>query len=72
MELSTSYSLKLGADGAAFTYFGLPGEPALGPTVFMHRFSGMRNPEAPLTHHWLDPTHITYGVATIGASKGPV
>ena len=72
MELSTSYSLKLGDDSAAFAYFGLPGEPALGPTAFMHRFSGMRNPEAPLTHHWLDSTHITYGVATIGASKGPV
>lgn len=71
MELSTSYSLKLGEDGAAFAYFGLPGEPALGPTAFMHRFSGMRNPEAPLTHHWLDSTHITFGVATLGASKGP-
>jgi hypothetical protein len=72
MELSTSYSVKLGADGAAFAYFGLPGEPALGPTAFMHRFSGMRNPEAPLTHHWLDSTHITFGVATLGASRGPL
>ena len=71
MELSTSYSMPLGSDGAAFAYFGLPGEPALGPTAFMHRFSGMRNPEAPLTHHWLDSTHITFGVATLGASKGP-
>jgi hypothetical protein len=72
MELSTSYSLKFDSDGAAFAYFGLPGEPALGPSAFMHRFSAMRNPEAPLTHHWLDSTHITYGVATVGASKGPV
>ncbi len=72
MELSTSYSLKLGDDGAVFGYVGLPGEPALGPTAFMHRFSGIRNPEAPLTHHWLDSTHITFGVATLGASKGPV
>ena len=72
MELSTSYSVKLGDDGAAFAYFGLSGEPALGPSAFMHRFSGMRNPEAPLTHHWLDSTHITFGVATLGASRGPV
>lgn len=72
MELSTSYSLALGDDGAVFGYVGLPGEPALGPTAFMHRFSGMRNPEAPLTHHWLDSTHITFGVATLGASRGPV
>jgi hypothetical protein len=50
MELAGSYSVPLGADGAAFIYAGLPGEPALGPSTFMHRFSGMRNPEAPLTH----------------------
>ena len=72
MELSASYSVPLGSDGSAFAYFGLPGEPALGPPAFMHRFSGMRNPEAPLTHHWLDSTHITFGVATIGASRGPL
>jgi len=71
MELSTSYSVPLGADASAFVYAGLPGEPALGPSAFMHRFSGMRIPEAPLTHHWLDSTHITYGVATLGASRGP-
>jgi hypothetical protein len=44
----------------------LPGEPALGPPAFMHRFSGEDNPEAPLSHYWLDSTHITYGVATAG------
>jgi len=72
MELAASYSVKLGEDSAVFAYFGLPGEPALGPSAFMHRFSGMRNPEAPLTHHWLDSTHITFGVVTLGASKGPL
>ena len=71
MELATSYSVPLGNDGSAFVYFGLPGEPALGPAAFMHRFSGMRNPESPLTHHWLDSTHVTFGVATLGASQGP-
>jgi hypothetical protein len=72
MELSASYSLPVGRDSAVFVYGGLPGEPALGPSAFMHRFSGMRNPEAPLTHHWLDSTHITFGVATVGVSKGPI
>ena len=52
----------------AFVYLGLAGEPALGPATFMHRFSGMDNPEAPITHHWLDSTHITFGVATVGYS----
>jgi hypothetical protein len=66
MELSASYSHKLGPDSSVFGYAGLPGEPALGPTAFMHRLSGMDNPEAPLTHHWLDSTHITFGVVTAG------
>ena len=38
----------------------------------MHRFSAMRNPEAPLTHHWLDSTHITFGVATLGVEPRTV
>jgi hypothetical protein len=69
MELATSYSLRVG-DGSVFVYGGLPGEPALGPAAFMHRASGVEIPEAPLTHHWLDSTHITFGVATLGATYG--
>ena len=53
MELSGTYSAPLG-DGSAFVYAGYPGEPALGPATFMHRLSGMENPEAPITHHWLE------------------
>ena len=74
MELSGSYSVPLGsdtADSSAFLYLGLPGEPALGPPAFMHRFSGLDNPEAPLAHHWLDSTHVTFGVATLGWVRGP-
>jgi len=66
MELSGSYSYRLSNTDSAFLYFGLPGEPALGPPAFMHRFSGMDIPEAPITHHWLDSTHITFGVLTAG------
>jgi hypothetical protein len=66
MELACTYSFALSDESSVFTYFGLPGEPALGPPAFMHRFSGMDIPEAPITHHWLDSTHITYGVSTIG------
>jgi hypothetical protein len=32
----------------------------------MHRPSTLNNPDAPLTHHWVDATHITFGVATLG------
>ena len=66
MELAASYSYALGDDSSVFGYLGLPGEPALGPPAFMHRFSGMDDPEAPITHHWLDSTHVSFGVATVG------
>jgi hypothetical protein len=66
MELAASYSLPVSDNSSVFVYAGLPGEPALGPPAFMHRISGMDNPEAPITHHWLDSTHVTYGVATLG------
>jgi hypothetical protein len=66
MELAAVYSHPLSADTSVFLYAGYPGEPALGPPAFMHRFSGMDNPDAPLGHHWLDATHITFGVLTGG------
>jgi hypothetical protein len=66
MELAASYSIPLSKDSSVFAYVALPGEPALGPPVFMHRWSGINIPEAPLTHHWLDSTHIIFGVATVG------
>jgi hypothetical protein len=66
MELAVTYSHGLGHNSSVFAYAGLPGEPALGPPTFMHRFSGMSLPEAPLGHHWLDSTHIAYGVLTGG------
>jgi hypothetical protein len=68
MEAAGNYSLNLSAHGSAYLYAGVAGEPALGPPAFMHRFSSEDNPEAPLTHHWLDSTHISYGVVTGGYS----
>jgi hypothetical protein len=70
MELATSYSLPLGAASSAFIYLAEPGEPALGPPAYMHRLSAEDNPETPLTHHWLDSTHISYGVVTLGWVHG--
>jgi hypothetical protein len=70
MELSGSYAVT-NDRGALFVYAGLPGEPALGPPAYMHRFSAVA-PQAPITHHWLDSTHITWGVVTGGAAWGGV
>jgi len=66
MELAGSYSHRLDSENSLFLYAGYPGEPALGPAAFMHRPSGMDIPDAPITHHWLDSTHITFGVLTAG------
>jgi hypothetical protein len=70
MELAASYSARIGADSSVFVYAGLPGEPALGPPAYMHRASGMDSPEAPISHHFLDSTHIANGVVTLGAVWG--
>jgi hypothetical protein len=47
-------------------YGGPAGSPALGPTAFPHRASAADNPVAPIGHHWLDSTHISFGVVTAG------
>ncbi len=72
MELSATYSRRLGGNASVFVYAGLPGEPAFGPGSFMHRLSIMDSPEAPITHHWFDSTHITFGVVTAGVMRGAV
>ncbi len=66
VEMSASYSHPLNARDTLFAYAGLPGEPAFGPPAFMHRLSVMDSPEPPITHHWLDSTHIVFGVVTAG------
>lgn len=66
MELSGRYTWNLAAGTEAFLYGGFPGEPALGPSAFMHRPSAMDNHWAPLGHHLQDSTHISFGVATAG------
>ncbi|HEY3172482.1 MAG TPA: hypothetical protein VGK86_07900, partial [Thermoanaerobaculia bacterium] len=67
MNLSATYRLPLGSDGAAWLQLAPVGEPAIGPTAFMHRASSGENPTAPLGHHWQDSTHIAFNVATLGA-----
>ena len=65
-ELSASYAYALSKKTDLSIYVGYPGEPALGPVAFMHRPSAMADPDAPISHHWSDATHITFGVATVG------
>lgn len=66
MELAMVNMYQLQKDTSAFLYLALPGEPALGPPIFIMRFASEYIPEAPLGHHWMDSTHVTFGVITAG------
>ena len=66
MEIAAEYNAPL-VGGIRWQVYAAPaGEPALGPVAFPHRMSAMPNPLAPIAHHWLDSTHITFGVITGG------
>ena len=65
MELSARVDVDAGR-GSVFLYGGPVAEPALGPSAFMHRPSATYQPLSPITHHWFDSTHISYGVVTAG------
>ena len=66
MELSVDYDRPLQGAWRWQVYAGLAGEPALGPPGYPHRASAMANPIRPMTHHWLDATHVAFGVVTVG------
>jgi hypothetical protein len=69
MELSARIDVDVGAETKLFLYGGPVAEPALGPSAFMHRASAQYQPLSPITHHWFDSTHISYGVVTAGVSQ---
>jgi hypothetical protein len=66
MELAASTLVPLGSSVGIELYGGPAGEPALGPVAFPHRRSAAADPMAPLSHHWQDSSHITFGVVTAG------
>ena len=71
MEVAAAYSHTLSGVASWFVYAAPVGEPALGPPAFLHRRSSDANPEAPLSHHHIDATHISFGVVTGGVVSGP-
>ncbi len=66
MELAAEYDAPIRGSMRWQVYGGPAGEPALGPVAYPHRLSAMPNPLAPISHHWLDATHITFGLVTAG------
>lgn len=69
MELSARYRRLVNPDTVVSLYVAPSGEPALGPAAFPHRMSAMDNPAAPISHHWLDSSHISFGVVTAGLAQ---
>ena len=66
MDLSAGYERAISKSLGVQVYGGPVGEPALGPVAYPHRVSSLANPMAPISHHWLDATHISFGVLTAG------
>jgi len=68
MELGVHYTRALGDDTLIDIYVAPVGDPALGPVAFPHRASAAELPQAPISHHWQDSTHIADDVITAGIS----
>lgn len=66
MSLGFHYAQQLAEDTTLDLYFAPVGDPALGPVAYPHRASAMELPEAPISHHWQDSTHIADDVVTVG------
>jgi hypothetical protein len=66
MEMSARYVVPLAGKLQWSLYVAPAGEPSLGPVAFMHRPSASEIPDAPISHHVQDSTHISYGVITTG------
>jgi len=70
MALAFHYTRQLAEHTLLDLYFAPVGDPALGPVAYPHRASASEIPEAPLSHHWQDSTHIADEVITAGISQG--
>jgi hypothetical protein len=66
MALGFHYAYQLAEDATVDLYWAPVGDPALGPPAYPHRASAMELPQAPISHHWQDSTHIADDVVTLG------
>ena len=69
MEVSAKLSHRFESGLNLYGKAGLPTDAAFGPTAFMHRASGQYFPTDPISHHWLDSTHVSMGVISVGAES---
>lgn len=69
MALGFHYTRELAEDTIFDLYFAPVGDPALGPVAYPHRASAMDLPQAPISHHLQDSTHISDEVITAGIAR---
>ena len=69
MALGVQYAHPIGDDIMLQFYYAPVGDPALGPVAYPHRASAAELPQAPISHHWQDSTHIADNVATVAVKR---
>jgi hypothetical protein len=72
MGLGFHYARPISESTTLQFYFAPVGDPALGPVAFPHRASAAELPQAPLSHHWQDSTHVANEVVTVGIQHNKV
>jgi hypothetical protein len=72
MELGAHYTYQFSGDTLLDLYGAPVGDPALGPEAYPHRASAAELPQAPLSHHLQDSTHISDDAVTLGLSHKKV
>ncbi|HEX4134477.1 MAG TPA: hypothetical protein VHY84_07710 [Bryobacteraceae bacterium] len=72
MGLGVHYAYEIAGNTFVNLYAAPVGDPALGPIAYPHRASAMELPQAPISHHWQDSTHISDDVVTLGLSRGKI
>jgi hypothetical protein len=70
MELAAEYAHPLTGNAIGYIYAAPFGDPSLGPVAYPHRASASEIPQAALSHHLQDSTHIAGSVVTLGAQSG--
>jgi len=68
MNLGAEFAQPVGSTKITLAAY-VVGPAPLGPPVFMHRQSAIYNPQAPLSHHYIDSTHVSPGVVSLGVER---
>ena len=68
MAIGFHYVYRANSGVTLEAYFAPVGDPALGPVAYPHRASAAELPQATISHHLQDSTHIADEVATAGVT----